>query len=622
MGDKKRRAISRREFVQKAGAGAAGAVGAGSLPAPAAGAQGTCSSIPTTWDLEADVVVVGSGATGMPAAIRARDHGASVLVVDTNYDVGGHAMLCAGNIPLGGGTSAQKKYRIEDSPDLLFRDLTDWSVVESNKMPEYRYNDRGIQRALADNEAAAYEFLVENGVVFRDRAPDTMGGHAIGLSAPRENHVIWSQGQGAESPAGQNGASLIRPLEASARRKGVRFLLHYHMDAIVRETPTSGRVLGIRASYRPRVLPGQSAPLASFRSDGNLNVTASTVAIKAKKAVILATGGSTGNVNFRRIFDPRMTEEFLLAGEPYSPQDASGELASMAVGASLWGTANQTFERNGFLRKRDVIGCQYVYVQWMPESPMFPLARASGLAVRTWQDLILVNQVGKRFYNEMEGGWPNGTFAGHLSPYVPGDWRNPERTPYKAQNYLDAAAAINEGSTPPEFAAGPTWAIFDADAAKREKWDPRPPAIDPLYFFSADTLGALAAKIARNPFQKAEMPGTNLEATVARYNELVDAGVDSDFGKPSPKYRIAAPPFHAAWATAVIHDSYAGLRVNMKCQVTDTNGQVIAGLYCGGESAGGSSQHGTGRCITQGFIAGKEAAAEPSWDSPPRKTRR
>ena len=61
-----------------------------------------------------------------------------------------------------------------------------------------------------------------------------------------------------------------------------------------------------------------------------------------------------------------------------------------------------------------------------------------------------------------------------------------------------------------------------------------------------------------------------------------------------------------------MHDTYAGLRINMKCQVLDFHGQVIAGLYCGGESAGGCSQHGQGRAITQGFIAGREAALEKS----------
>ena len=184
----------------------------------------------------------------------------------------------------------------------------------------------------------------------------------------------------------------------------------------------------------------------------------------------------------------------------------------------------------------------------------------------------------------------------------------------RAHTIEEYAAAINEGSAPPDYAAGPTWAICDADAVKREKWDLRPPATDPLYFFSANTLAELAAKLTKNPFQKVEMTGKNLEATVARYNSLVESGHDVDFERPSPKYKIEAPPFYAAWNTAVIHDTHAGLRINMKCQVMDMNGKLITGLYCGGESAGGCSQHGLGRCTTEGYIAGKEAATEPSWD--------
>lgn len=67
-----------------------------------------------------------------------------------------------------------------------------------------------------------------------------------------------------------------------------------------------------------------------------------------------------------------------------------------------------------------------------------------------------------------------------------------------------------------------------------------------------------------------------------------------------------------AWATFTAHDTYAGIRINMRCQVIDMKGALIPGLYSGGESAAGCSQHGVGRCITQGLIAGKEAANEPS----------
>ena len=73
-------------------------------------------------------------------------------------------------------------------------------------------------------------------------------------------------------------------------------------------------------------------------------------------------------------------------------------------------------------------------------------------------------------------------------------------------------------------------------------------------------------------------------------------------------YKVARQPFYAAWATPVVHDTRAGLRIDAKCQVLDLNGDVIPGLYCGGESAGGFSQHGLARAVCQGYIAGNAAA--------------
>ena len=108
------------------------------------------------------------------AAIVARENGCSVILVGAEKDIGGHAIISGGNIPLGGGTSVQKKYGIEDSPDLLYRDLTDWSVVGPNGFPDYRYNDREIIRAFSDNSAATFEWLVAHGVVFVDKAPEPL----------------------------------------------------------------------------------------------------------------------------------------------------------------------------------------------------------------------------------------------------------------------------------------------------------------------------------------------------------------------------------------------------------------------------------------------------------------
>ncbi len=568
-----------------------------------------------SWDLEADVVVIGSGAAGLPAAIKAADEGALVIVVETNYDVGGHAIISGGHMALGGGTSAQKKYNIPDSPDTVFSDLTDWSIVQPNGSPDHRYNDRAVMRAFADHCALTFEFLLANGVVFTDKAPDNHGASTTGNSAPRENHTLWTKGAGLESPNAAAGTGVIRPLEASARAKGVQFLLNYKMSSVIREPSTeqkTGRVIGIMVQHTPRVMPDATTPLKSFRVDGNIEGTKPMMNLHAIKAVIIATGGSTSNLNFRRMFDPRLTAVVQCAGEPYSYQDASGELAAMAIGASLWGLANQALENGATMRAQRTLAQKHNYIEWKVENPIFPLVRATGLSVKDWQDLILVNQVGKRFYDETKGDPPHGNMGHQIEPYVPNDYRNSENIRFNPTkyNFTHAALAMNEYSEPPDYCSGPVWAIFDADAVQREGWKVTPPHVDPQgYFFSANTLAELAAAI-ENEYQAKPMKGAILQATVERYNSFVDSGEDVDFGKPTPKYKIQTPPFYAAWGMPLVHDTRAGVRINAKCQVIDMNGRVIPGLYCAGESAGGFNQHGMGRCATQGYISGLNAAAE------------
>jgi hypothetical protein len=371
-------------------------------------------------------------------------------------------------------------------------------------------------------------------------------------------------------------------------------------------------LIGVTTAYTPRVMPGQSTPLKSFRSDGNVDSTKPAMAIRAKKAVIVATGGMTSNLNFRRMFDPRLTAVLTVAGEPYSYQDASGELAATEIGASLWGLVNQTLENGDNIRTQRVLATKWNYMTWELEFPLFPLVRSTGLSVKDWHDLILVNQVGKRFYDETKGDYPHGNVYKDFDPYIPNDYRNNERIDYHPNkyNFFNAAVAMNEYSQPPDYSAGPVWAIFDSEAVKRNKWNVTPPYVDPDgYFYSANTLTDLAGKI-KNEFQAKPMKGETLQATVERYNSFVDAGKDADFGKPAPKHKIQTAPFYAAWATPNVHDTRSGLHVNAKCQVMDMNGKVIPGLYCAGESAGGFNQHGLGRCTTQGFIAGKNAVAE------------
>ena len=587
--------LSRRDFVKTTATG----VGAAALTIGAK--EAVAQARPPHWDKEADVVVVGAGASGLPAAIEASEHGASVILIDANFDVGGHALVSGGNIALGGGTSRQKKYGIEDSPDIVFRDLTDWSVVEPNGFPDYRYNDKEIIRAFADNSAPTYEWLVTHGVIFVEKAPDTLGGNSVGNSAPRENHsapMAWPQMQTgrAVDPAvaatTSSGVGLIRPLEVAAKKAGVQILLQHRMSSLIRQQPTSGRVLGIEATNQGK-----------------------TLTIRARKGVVLCTGGSSGNVNFRRIFDTRLTEEYNgVAGEPYSFQDASGEIAAMSIGASLWGAYNQVGEFGDRLTKAGRIGCQYGYrnVEWQPGSPIFHLARAQGLTVQDYQDVILVNQVGLRFYDETQGQYTANNYNS-VHPYTQGSYLNAANIKYHPANFLDAALA---GTGEAVNGGGPIWAIFDSGAVDSEQWTVKPPYVDIAegYFFAANSIAELAGAIV-NKFQRKPISPAVLQNTMTKYNSYVEAGNDPEFAKPTPKYKIVMPPFYAAWAMPVIHDTRAGLRISAKCQVVDLSGNVIPGLYCGGETAGGFSLHGLARCTVQGRIAGKNAAAEISKNS-------
>jgi hypothetical protein len=259
-------------------------------------------------------------------------------------------------------------------------------------------------------------------------------------------------------------------------------------------------------------------------------------------------------------------------------------MLAMAIGAVLWGTSNVASERGRTVTKTRHIGVRYGYenLKWNPKSPMFQKAGGSGLTVRSYEDVICVNQWGLRFWNEMDDtyGFLNACLSRHE----------------------------NAGKNGKTNGGGPIWAIFDADAVKRESWKPTPPHIDPDgYFYSAATIPELAAKI-QNPYQRHQISGAALQETVNRYNSFVASGVDADFKKPTPQHTIEKPPFYAAWATPILHDALTGLRTNVKAEVIDIRGEVIPGLYCAGESQGGFAQHGLTRCMVFGRIAGRHAA--------------
>jgi FAD binding domain-containing protein len=672
------KAVSRRDFVKT---GASAGVGAAVLSTSGTALAQVSPADAIQWHYEADVVVIGAGCVGLPAAIRARDLGASVIVVDQNFDCGGKMLHSGAWVSLGGGDPLQLRdiagegdregfvtaprqqsvAELTEDADFLFRDHTDWSVMDAAAQAPYRFNERDLHRAFADNCYATREFLMAN-YVRMSRISGTHGNG--GMSRARRATCFLMEGARTDIKAGTvstrdagiagvssshfaprlmedgtkvaskgartNGAALSRPLEFSAREKGVRFILNRHMDEIIREQQFSGRVVGIRASYSPRLDPETGARLESLYQNGNVDDRTETLFIRARKAIIIGAGGHGANPQFRSMFYPAFRDPaFVSSGWALlgpRGQDASGIIAGMRVGANLAGMQQNisyasTYHIPGILATRDP------YTDMLPGHPTFSFRGSTGINLvgDSFQHLIVVNQVGKRFFNEMlitqrEGGaaFPAGPGKGQPKSgldHVQLDWRNASveniRATYKEPNSIHAALAMNEGSKAPDFFSGPIWAIFDRAAVERDKWNIHPPFTSPKngFFFSADTIEELAAKIHRgHEFQR--VPLTYLAETVARWNSYVDKGGDPEFarGKDAPMHKINTPPFYAATLYPVWHDSYGGLRINGRAQVMDMQGEPIPGLYAGGESSGGGQQHGLGRALVHGYIAGTNAA--------------
>ena len=406
---------------------------------------------------DCDIVIVGAGGAGLPAGVRALDEGVSVLFVDANYDCGGRCALSGGNLHSGCGTKIQEKYGIEDSADKYYEDHTTPECINSI------YGDRNVVRSVADHMAEAYEYILDKGVLVKDVEPMHLPDYTEGGDQPEtvgrwtyadQTTEDWVSYADYLSPSQEGayqdrcGIAVTRPLERTAREAGAQFLLNYHMDKLYREGVLEGRVLGIQAHYSPTILPGEDAPLAPLSpfSDGNIEEAKETVNVRANKAVIIATGGSTGNVYFRTMIDARRGVEYdCTSGDPFCPKDASGEIAAMAIGACLGDIANQVIG-DSFLTKAAMIGTQYTdsFATVQPTSPLFKLSRATGLRVYDWSNLLQVNMLGERFANEADSSteW-NGAALASVLTVDPSDG--------ELHRY-----------------GGPLWTIFDSKAVERE----------------------------------------------------------------------------------------------------------------------------------------------------------
>lgn len=284
-----KKGLSRRDFMKTTGgmAAVAGLSGGGLLlGAKSAGAV----EMPKKWDEEFDVVIIGSGFAGLAAAIEAKKAGSSVVILEKMRVPGGNSIINGGLIA-GAGTPLQDKEGIKDSADTMYQDMLKAGLGINH--PE-------LARIVCEKSAETIMWTVEDlGVVYKERVTH-LGGHAV----PRSYYTTNS-----------SGAGIVRPMLDRVRSLGLDVRTAMYLERFFKDE--DGRIKGvkIRSGY---VFPRADSGKAKL--------------IKARKAVVLATGGFGFDVPFRTIQDPRLTAEIDCTNQPGATSD--GLVQALQAGAT------------------------------------------------------------------------------------------------------------------------------------------------------------------------------------------------------------------------------------------------------------------------------------------------
>jgi succinate dehydrogenase/fumarate reductase flavoprotein subunit len=170
---------------------------------------------------ELDVIVVGSGAAGLSAALAAADRGARVVVAESEAVAGGATRLSAGMV-IGAGTDLQRSTGLDDDPDGLYHEY-----MLAN---QYRIKP-GIVARMAYESGPAIDWLSSLGVRFFGEVMQG-GGERVARS-----HVA----DGGDQPGGQH---IVDVLHRHCRERGIEVALGNRVDRLLRR---NGAVSGVRA---------------------------------------------------------------------------------------------------------------------------------------------------------------------------------------------------------------------------------------------------------------------------------------------------------------------------------------------------------------------------------------
>lgn len=527
------------------------------------------------WDDEADIIVVGFGASGAAAALEAAQQGASVLVVD-RFHGGGATAASGGIVYAGGGTKYQKAAGYEDTPENMYRYLKQevGDVVTDETL-----------RLFCEQSPGMIDWLDRAGVPFEGSMCPFKTSYPTDkyylYFSGNENHTRYKanakpvpRGHRARGK-GISGLTLFHGMEKAVRKQqGVRVRCQTRVDRLV--FGDNGQVIGVEGVSISRGITSRLHGAISY-----INAKANTYAppaamvlhsidkliirvmgrpycARARKAVILAAGGF--------IFDKQMVKEcapIYLSCLPLGTYGDDG--AGIRMGVSAGGVTSHM----------DKISAWRFYVP--------PEAMMQG---------VLVDKKAQRICSEDLYGGKQGDYIASSGGYA--------YLIFDSATYKEAVSKIGE-----QCAAFQKLTMIPMLRLTRKK---------------ANSFKALAAKIKVSP--------EALEQTMSQYNAIASKKAPDAMGKTEKRFVPQdKPPFYAVDCSLSSKSgiptaslTLGGLVVNEKTsQVLRGDGSSIDRLYAVGRNAVGVCSNGyfasgvsISDCIFSGRRAGKHAASLPA----------
>ena len=548
------------------------------------------------WDLEADVVVLGSGGAALTAAISAQDHGAKeVVILEKSGMVGGTTAMSGGMLWIP-NNHHQIEAGIADTDEevVTYLDSLAPGQLDPDTLGAFMEAGPEMIRYLADHTPVRLHVFTQ----FPDYQPYAPGGKPDGGRSldndafPFESLGKWASRVNPTKMAYQVRASLMEAVQGT-------------MDAATLAEREAGdyRGLGqalIGALFKAvldRNIPVEFEKRARRlvkENDRVIGVVAEDeqgrdFSVHARYGVVIATGGFEWNEKLVKTFwrGP-------LTGPVSVPEnEGDGLLMAIEAGAQL-GNMQHAWWMQSMLEFEP---------QHRDAKPNYLL----GSNERARPRAILVNRSGKRFVNE-------------------------------AANYNALGKSLHDyDAGTHSYANLPYWLIVDQGYRDKYWTFTAAPGHDvPSFMMKADTLEALAEQAGIDP--------NGLVATVSRFNEMVAQGHDDDFNRGDNAYDnylmwgdpdFEAPyctlgpidqgPYYAVKMEAGALGTSGGPRTNADAQVLDWQDQPIPGLYAAGNAmaavladvyggAGGT----IGPGMTFGYLAGRHLgqAASAAHDAP------